>query len=272
MRSRLRSSQSVVAFASLVGLIAFLYPFLLPVVTTLANAERTSRTSHAPLVFATVTIACLAAILIELSDEGRSSTNASKSVALLGVLVAIDATLRLLPTLLGASPIFLLIILVGSVYGASFGFLMGALTLLISAFLTGGIGPWLPYQMLGAGWVGMTAAWIPRDTTRRGRLIVLAAFAAGWGLLYGALLNLYAWPFSAPGLEADVGLYWSPGLDLSETLRRYTKFYLATSLGHDVFRAAASAALVLLLGAPLLRVLERGRARFSWQAWTDRPA
>jgi energy-coupling factor transport system substrate-specific component len=68
---------------------------------------------------------------------GPGSSN-SKMIALLGMLVAVDAALRLIPSLLGASPIFLLIILVGYAYGASFGFLMGSLTLLVSAFITGG--------------------------------------------------------------------------------------------------------------------------------------
>lgn len=268
MGRRNGSTAWVVASASTIGLAAFFYPFAVSGVSTLTDAEQSARSSQAPLIFAALTVACLAAILAELSAGAGGGADASKTVALLGVLVAIDATLRLMPTLLGASPIFLLILLVGAVYGPSFGFLMGALTLLISAFLTGGLGPWLPYQMLGAGWVGLTAGWLPRCRQPRARLVLLAAFGAAWGLLYGALLNLYAWPFAAPGLRADVGLYWTPGLDVSETVRRYARFYLATSLGHDLFRAGASGLLVLLLGGPLLRVLERFRRRFAWEPWS----
>ena len=136
----------------------------------------------------------------------------SKLVALLGMLVAVDATLRLVPTLLGASPIFLLIVLVGFSYGADFGFLMGALTLGVSALITGGLGPWLPYQMLGAGWVGLTAGWLPHIGGVGGRrqLCLLAVFGALWGFLYGGILNLTEWPFAAPGLTQRAGLYWSP--------------------------------------------------------------
>lgn len=258
----------VVTGASLAGLAAFLYPFAIPVVATATDSERTARTGQAPIVFSCLTAACLVAVLAELSGGERRRPTAAKSVALLGALVALDATLRLLPSILGGSPIFLLILLVGAVFGPSFGFLMGALTLLLSAFLTGGLGPWLPYQMLGAGWIGLTSGWLPRTRSRRLRLALLAGFGAVWGLLYGALLNLYAWPFTAPGLAADVGLYWSPGLDLPETLRRYGRFYLVTSLGHDLFRAAANALLVLLLGDPVLRLLERIRGRFAWEPWS----
>ena len=257
----------VVAVASLVGLAAFGYPFLLPAVSP--AGERSAHAADAPLVLAVVTALCLLAIVAELGDpRGWRAPAASKTVALLGVLVATDATLRLIPTVLGASPIFLLIILVGAVFGASFGFLMGSLTLLVSAVLTGGLGPWLPYQMLGAGWVGLTAGWLPRLKGPYARLALLAGFGAAWGFLYGALLNLFAWPFTAPGLEQDVGLYWTPGLTLAETLERYASFYLVTSLGHDLFRAAGNALLILVLGGPILRLLERFRDRFGWEPWS----
>jgi energy-coupling factor transport system substrate-specific component len=265
----------VVAVASLVGVTAFVYPFLLPVVDRTDDAG--AHAADAPLIFAGLTVLCLLAILATLGSQGDGGGTAgsaaggaaSKSVALLGVLVATDATLRLAPSLLGATPIFLLIILVGSVFGPSFGFLMGSLTLLVSAFLTGGVGPWLPFEMLGAGWVGLTAGWLPRPANHRARLLLLAAFGAGWGLLYGAILNLYFWPFAAPGLGVDAGLYWTPGLGAAETFERYAHFYLVTSLGHDLFRAGGNAVLVLVLGGPLLRTLERFRTRFSWQPWEE---
>ena len=52
------------------------------------------------------------------------------------------------------------------------------LAIAVSAFLTGGIGPWLPFQMLGAGWVGLFAGWLPQPANQRHRLAVLAAFVA----------------------------------------------------------------------------------------------
>ena len=267
-RSGLGASEGlVVAVASLAGVAAFLYPFLLPAIER--TDDGAAHAADAPLVFAGLTVLCLLAILAALGEPrmAASSGAAAKSVALLGVLVATDATLRLAPSLLGATPIFLLIILVGAVFGPSFGFLMGSLTLLVSGFITGGVGPWLPFEMLGAGWVGMTAGWLPKPGNPRLRLLLLAAFGAGWGILYGAVLNLYFWPFAAPGLGVDAGLYWSPGLSAAETLDRYARFYLVTSLGHDLFRAVGNALLVLLLGGPLLRTLERFRERFSWQPW-----
>jgi energy-coupling factor transport system substrate-specific component len=259
----------VTAIASLVGLAGFLYPFVLPAIG--GTDDRNAHAADAPYLFALVTVLCVLAIAVELDGPGAGGVrrSAAKSVALLGVLVAIDATLRLVPSFLGGSPIFLLVILVGTVFGPAFGFQMGALTLLVSAFITGGIGPWLPYEMLGVGWVGLTAGWLPHPPVFRRRLLLLAAFGAAWGFLYGAILNLWSWPFAAPGLTGDVGLYWSPDLSFAQTLSHYARFYLVTSLWYDLFRAAGNAALVLTLGGPALRVLERFRSRFAWEAWVE---
>lgn len=255
-----------VVVAGVVGVLSFLYPFLLPLIAerqTGAGAG-SSHDAVAPLLFAGITAVSLIAIVAEVGDRRLAS---AKMVALLGVLVAIDATLRLVPTFLGASPIFPLILLVGFVFGSSLGFQMGALTLLLSAFLTGGLGPWLPYQMLAAGWVGMSAGWLPRPGSPRRQVFMLAAFGALWGLLYGLLLSLTVWPFSAPGIEAAPGLAWSPDLSATEALGRYVRFYLVTSLGYDAFRAAGNAVLILALGGPVLQVLDRFQARFSWTPW-----
>ncbi len=253
--------------ASLVGLAGFLYPFVLPAISQ-SGATGQAHADDAPLLIAVVTGLALAVTLATVT-EGETGPSRPRMVALLGVLVAIDATLRLVPTVLGATPVFLLIMLVGAVFGASFGFQMGALTLLISAFITGGIGPWLPYQMLGAAWIGMTAGWLPRGGGERRRLLLLAAFGAVWGLLFGALMNLWFWPFGAPGAGEAGDIYWTPGLGLTETIERYGRFYLVTSLGFDLFRAVGNVVLVLVLGGPILRLLERYRRRFTWEPWQE---
>jgi energy-coupling factor transport system substrate-specific component len=260
--------QTVMLIAiSAVGVAAFLYPFILSAGRD-AGIETSAHADEAPFLFAIVSGLCLLAALLSASDN-QTGTTRSKIVALLGVLVAIDATLRLVPGVLGASPIFPLIILVGAVFGAAFGFQMGAMTILVSAFLTGGVGPWLPFQMFGAGWIGLTAGWLPRMETRstRQRLVVLAIFGAVWGLLFGAIMNLWFWPLTAPGVDTDAGLYWNPELGLGETLNRYARFYVTTSLVFDLLRGIANAVLILFLGGPVLRLLERYRSRFAWQPW-----
>jgi energy-coupling factor transport system substrate-specific component len=98
----------------------------------------------------------------------------------------------------------------------------------------------------------------------RTRVIVLAGFGALWGFAYGALLNLWFWPYTSVGASGSQ-FAWSPELTVREALSRYASFYVATSLVFDAFRAAGNALLVLALGGPLLAVLDRFRSRFGWE-------
>ncbi|MBX3015061.1 MAG: ECF transporter S component [Caldilineaceae bacterium] len=259
------------ALTSLIGIVAFLYPFWLPSVSHRPSLPSLgmmgqAHASDATLLLTILVFLCFAVLLLEVQRQAINT----KTVALLGILVAINATLRYVDNLLpipgGFSPIFLLIVLTGYVYGGRLGFLLGALTLLVSALITGGVGPWLPYQMFTAGWVGMTAPlcrWLIPNAGRgrnQWELIVLAIFSGGWGLLYGAIMNLWFWPFAT----GDPTQYWQPGITPLDTLQRYALFYVTTSLFWDAARLAGNVLLLLALGAPILRGLRRFHARFDF--------
>jgi len=81
------------------------------------------------------------------------------------------------------------------------------------------------------------------------------------------LTNLYFWPYAIQAPD----LAWLPGLDLVQTLTRYGRFYLVTSLAWDSMAAVGNVVLVALLGAPLLKVLERfqRRAHVIWEPVED---
>ena len=189
----------------------------------------------------------------------------TRLLAVLAALVAIDATLRLVIVigLLGFSPIFFLVIAGGFVMGPSFGFASGALTLLLSAVLTAGLGPWLPYQMLAAGWVGIGAGYLGRVTRRSSSLwsvAVLCLYGCAAGFAYGLLLDLWEWPLLVASGSSP--LSWVPGTGLAALLPRFGAFYLATSLAYDSFRAAGNVVLIALLGPAVIRALDRFRRRF----------
>jgi hypothetical protein len=61
-------------------------------------------------------------------------------------------------------------------------------------------------------------------------------------------------------------------MGLGETLATYARFYATTSLVYDAFRAGANVLLVLALGRPLLRLLDRYRDRFTWTPWVSADA
>ncbi len=250
-------SRAFLAVATVAAAAAFALPF------AATGSTSSTRVVEGSLLLGIVTAAALLVSLGELSRQAGPG-NLSRVTALLGVLVALDAALRLIPSLLGASPIFVLIILVGFVFGSAFGFTMGALTLLLSAVITAGIGPWLPFQMICAAWVGAGAGMIPQSARPQAQRMALAGYGALVGLLFGALMNLYSWPFAAPGVDIEQSLYWAPGLSVGETVARYWRFYLTTSLGHDATRAVATAALLLLAGPSIVRMLRRFRLQVSW--------
>jgi energy-coupling factor transport system substrate-specific component len=247
-----------------IGMIAFVYPFLVPSLrdATLGQAH----VNDAPLLISTLVALCFIVLLLEVQGQAVNA----KFIALLGVLVSMNALLRFLDVAIpgpgGLSPIFFLIILAGYVFGARFGFLMGALTLLVSALITGAVGPWLPYQMLTAGWVGMSAT-LCRPVLRalggvsqRFETIILASFAGLWGVLFGIIMNVWFWPFAIGPADQ----YWEPGIGLLETVQRYIAFYLATSLAWDVLRAAGNVLLMLVFGAAALHALRRFQRRFAF--------
>jgi energy-coupling factor transport system substrate-specific component len=239
--------------------------------TSEPTAHAPAHGQDAPLVTAMLVGLALIALLIELQGQ----TLSAKTIAMLGVLVAISSVLRFIEVAVpmpgGFSPIFAPIILAGYVFGARFGFLMGTFTLLTSALITGGVGPWLPYQMFTAGWTGMTAGWLghaakPRfGASSRERLareiLVLGGIGFAWGILYGAIINVYFWPFAVAAAEQA----YVPGLGLGGVLARYAAFYVTTSLAWDLARAVGNAVLLLLLGAPMVRALARFRRRFDFE-------
>ncbi len=248
----------IYTLSAIIGVAAFAYPFVLPQ-TAVAD---TAHTTDAPLLTLFLIIVSLGVLLVEVQGQAVSA----KVVAALGVLVAITGVLRFIEVILpvpgGFSPIFAPIILVGYVFGARFGFLMGTMTLLASALVTGMVGPWLPYQMFVAGWVGLTAGWLPHFRAPKWQLILLVAFGFGWGLMFGAIMNLYFWPFVTDGGATS----WQPGSGLGDGVSRYAAFYAVTSLVWDLGRALGNAAFVLVLGMPTVRALTRFRDRFQFMA------
>jgi len=252
--ARLTPSNAVFLLLALAGLGTFLYPFWAPSASPIPETR---------LVLLAVSGAA-GLLLIGLVGEAQAGLSAH-TVAMLGTLVGLNTILRVIETIFplpgGFSPVFLLIVLVGHTFGARLGFLMGALTMLVSGPLTaGGLGPWTPYQMLAAGFVGMGAAWVPSG---KGRLVLLTAYATLWGWMYGALTNLYFWPYAV--LAPD--LAWSPGLTPLAVLGRYARFYLVTSVVWDTMAALGNLLLVGFLARPLLKALERFRlrARVTWE-------
>jgi energy-coupling factor transport system substrate-specific component len=114
--------------------------------------------------------------------------------------------------------------------------------------------------MLGGAWMGYLAGCLPSATGRR-EVLLLSAYAVVACLCYGALLNLWFWPFLASGTRFG----FVPGAGPLANLHNFVLFDATTSLGFDIPRAITNAALVLVLGAPVLAALRRVSKRAAFE-------
>lgn len=239
---------------SLLGLAAFLYPFWIPQEAAPGRAHEAT----APFIAA----ALVGLVVVVIAFEVRRGSMNGATVALLGVLSASAGLLRLLDLPGGGSGMFFLVILGGAAFGPRFGLLLGFSSMAVSAVLTGGLGPWLPFQMLTQCWMGATAGFLGQATSRLRpgvEVVILAAFGWLWGFLYGGIMDLWWWPFAVG--EGD--LAWSPALSLGETLTHYARFYVVTSLPWNAAGALANVVLILMTGVPVLRSMRRFAHRLA---------
>ena len=100
----------------------------------------------------------------------------------------------------------------------------------------------------------------------RPELLLLAGYGVIASLVYGALLNLWFWPF---GAGTATTFSFSPGAGLGANLHRFIFFDLTTSLGFDIPRAVTTSVLVLLLGRPVLAALRRATRRAAFDVPTS---
>ncbi|RRD45225.1 ECF transporter S component [Tessaracoccus sp. OH4464_COT-324] len=233
------------ALVGLIGVVAFTWPLFV------APSSALSTSSQGPFLFAAVLPLVLALVLSEVSREGMSP----RTLAMLGLLSAFGCIARPLGAgVAGLELTFVLVILGGRVFGPRFGFLLGNLTLLASALVTGGVGPWLPYQMLASGAVGAGAGLLPRALSGRAEVASLCGFGAVSAFAYGWLMDLAFWPFT---LGVDTSASFVAGAPLLENLHRFVIFNALTSMGWNLGRAISNVVALALLAAPVLRILRR---------------
>lgn len=255
-RSGGRLRLGLLVAANLLGALAFFWPFVLP---ALDGAVGENHAADGPWLLLGIGAILAALLFLELGRGGLGP----KTVALLGVLGAAMVALRLPGFVAGFSAMFIVVLVAGNAFGPAFGFLLGAVGTFASGLFVGGLGPWLPFEMVAVGWVGAGAGLLPHGDSWRSRLLLLAAYGVLSGYLYGAIMNLWAWPFVTDG----TAIAWDPGAGAATNLRHYASYYAITSFAWDTFRAAGNAVLVLLLGRPLLAALDRAARRMRLELW-----
>ena len=248
-------SSLLLVLTTVFGVAAFAWPLLIHQ----ASDPNAAHSADAPWIFVGLIPLLLAILVAELSEGAIDA----KAVALLGILAACFAALRVpSPGINGFEPEWFILILAARVFGRGFGFVLGAVAFFASALVTGGVGPWLPFQMLAAGWVGFGAGCLPplRGLPER---VLLAAYGAVSALAYGLIINFWFWPFVG---GTTTTYSFVPGLGTIANLHRFLLFDLTTSMGFDLTRAATCAVLILVLGRPVLAALRRASRRAAFEA------
>ncbi|HXW35040.1 MAG TPA: ECF transporter S component [Acidimicrobiales bacterium] len=243
-----------IAMASFIGVVAFFWPFVLA-------ANKIGTTYLPPLMFGALLVLVLAIVFSEIAHGGIDA----KAIAMLGVLSAVGAALRPLGAgTAGIETIFFTLVIAGRVFGPGFGFVLGCTTLFASSLITGGVGPWMPYQMFGCAWVGLFAGLLPPASGRR-EIAMLAVYGAISAYAYGFMINLSFWPFS---VDPHSSIAYLPGATFVVNLHRYIVFDATTSLGWDTGRAITTFLCIVIFGRALLATFRRAARRAVFDAGT----
>lgn len=246
-------SKLSIAVAAIASLLMFAWPLL---IATDSQNEN--------LLAQAVFLALMPLIIVITLVEFATGEIGSRQLAILGVMTAINAVVRLLGAgTAGIETAFFLIIIGAYIFRSGFGFILGSSSILVSALLGAGVGPWLPFQMMAAGLVGIGAGALPRFKPKAAQLLTLCLYAVFASFVYGALMTLWNWPFLAGG-ESSVS--YLAGAGLGPNLLRFLNYELVTGgFLWDAGRAVTTCALILIAAPALLATLRRAANRGGFE-------
>ena len=192
-----------------------------------------------------ISLLVLLEALIPLLLRFERKPHSARELVVLSVLTALAVAGRgalfMLPQF---KPVAAVAVVAGTALGGQSGFLVGAASMLISNFFYGQ-GAWTPWQMAGAGLLGLLAGWLA-PWVGRSRLVLCGYGFFGTVVIYGALLNTASLLMYQPNPTWEM-------LALS----------LAAGLPMDLVHGAATAFFLWAGGPALLEQLERVKEKYG---------
>ena len=144
-------------------------------------------------------------------------------------------------------PVLALVIIAGVAFGGETGFLVGAVTMMVSNVLFSQ-GPWMPWQMFSMGIIGFLAGVLFRKgllRRSRGSLATFGAFAAV--IIYGGIMNpAAALMYNTQSINGEIILA-----------------YYVSGLPMDLIHAAATVIFIMLAAEPMLEKLDRIKVKYG---------
>ena len=243
---------ALIVATNLAGIFFFTWPLFI-------NSEFPLMRDLSDATWVSLLLTLIAVLILALDISTRLLD--SKTVAIVAVLVSLIAALRLLGAgAVGLEPMWFLLIISARALGAELGYVIAVVAMFVSGLITGGVGPWLPFQILAASWIALGVRIIPRSFKANSEIFSLSVYGFFAALLYGALMDLQLWPWI---LGTDTQLSYQPGAAITENLARFTTFHFATAMSWDLPRAILTATLIALTGRSILFALHRANSRMT---------
>ncbi len=163
----------------------------------------------------------------------------ARSLGVIATFTSVGSALRVLMAAIpGVNPINALSIIGGLAFGRHIGFLIGALSALVSNCILGQ-GVWTFWQMYAWGIIGWIAGAIG-TTQLKDKRIVLYGFGFLSGLLFGFIMNVWS-----------IISFYHPDSLWSACL------IFASALPFDCLNGVATVILLVIIGEPLKKYFER---------------
>ena len=210
-------------------------PFVLVPMLAIAGSMAFDRKRH---IIISLAIAVLALLLFTAGFEKRST--GTRRMVITAVMTALCFAGRFIPFL---KPISALTIITGMYLGGEAGFLVGALTAVLSNFYFGQ-GPWTAFQMLAWGMIGLFGG-VLSPLLRKDRMFLLGyGFIAG--LMYSFTMDIWTVLWYAEGFS--IKLYLSA---------------LVTAIPYTASYAVSNVLFLALLAKPFGEKLERIKIKYG---------
>jgi energy-coupling factor transport system substrate-specific component len=170
-------------------------PFIIIPTVTILGSIAFDRKKH---IIISLAVAALSLLLFAAGFEKKNT--GTRRMVIIAVMTALCFAGRFIPFL---KPISALTIISGMYLGGEAGFLVGALSALLSNFYFGQ-GPWTAFQMLAWGMIGLFAGIL--SVPLRKYRTVLIIYGAAAGIAYSMIMDIWTVLWYAEGFKADLYL------------------------------------------------------------------
>ena len=193
------------------------------------------------LITMVLSILLIVGVIYSIFKMFENSKPTTESIVLLAILIATASIGRLI--LISIPSVNLqsfIVIMVGIVFGKKEGFIVGSLSALVTAMILG-IGPWVVFQMIGWGLMGLTAGLIAEKLDN---IVFRVAFGLAWGLLYGWIADLS-------------GIFYLGSINLGSVLGLFI-----SSFPFDMLHGVSNAVLLAVFYNWFKKILLRSKTKY----------